>query len=128
MSISDAMDTLNAETVFERDVTWEECVKSLPDDDCHYFIYNLSLTKQFDFSKDVQITTNQFAFISWIPGKSSVKKRMIAASAKSVITKDLFNQKFELDWTLGDRAELDLEERMNDLRRIRKYQDIVEIK
>ncbi len=61
MSISDAMDILNVETVFERDVTWKECVKSLPDNDCRYFVYDLSLTKQFDFSEDVKITTNQFS-------------------------------------------------------------------
>ena len=126
MSISDTLDALVVESVVNNDSTWKQVTDQLPDNDCRYFVYDLELTKQFDFN-DVQMTNRQCAFVSWIPAKSSVKKRMLTASAKGLIKETLFKQKFELDWSLGDRGDLDLEERFEDLIKIRKFRDIIKM-
>ena len=91
-----------------------------------YFVYDLQLTKQYGFN-DVKMTNRNCAFVAWIPTKSNIRRKMLTASAKAVIKQDLFRQKFELDWSLGDRCDLDLDDRFDDMKKTRKFQDIIKI-
>ena len=87
----------------------------------------MTMTKKYNFN-DVKMSSKNLAFVAWVPEKSNVKKRMMSATVRPLIHENLFNRKFDINWTFGDRFDLDLEERFDDLKRMRRYKDIVELK
>merc|ERR1712110_702016 len=97
LTLSDSLDELVVDSVVENEQAWKNLTDMLPDDDCRYFVYNLTLTKEYGFN-DVEMEIKQSAFVAWIPTKSNIRKRMLTASAKGLIKETLFKQKFELDW------------------------------
>ena len=52
---------------------------------------------------------------------------MITASSKAVIKTDIFKQKFALDFSTGDRLDLELDEVFKDIQRMRQFNGVTNI-
>ena len=106
---------------------WVSAVSSLSEADVRFLVYDLEMVKRFNFN-DVTMTSRNVALVSWVPEKAPVKKRMLSATVRPLLNEELFRRKFDLDWTFGDRLDLDLEERVKDLKRMRRYKDVVQVR
>ena len=73
------------------------------------------------------MTNRKLIFTTWIPTISTVKKRMITASSKAVIKTDIFKQKFALDFSTGDRLDLELDEVFKDIQIMRQFNGVTKI-
>ena len=102
-------------------------VSSLSEADVRFLVYDLEMVKRFNFN-DVTMTSRNVALVSWVPEKAPVKKRMLSATVRPILNEELFRRKFDIDWTFGDRLDLDLEERVKDLKRMRRYKDVVQVR
>ena len=127
LTLSDSLEGLVVHSVIENGQSWNEFVKTLPDGDCRYFVYDMELTKTYEFN-DVEMKIRKYAFVTWVPIKSSVKKRMMTASYKGTIKENLFEQKFDLDWCLDDRCDLELDDRFCEMKKTGKYSNITKIR
>ena len=87
----------------------------------------MSLEGNFYNFSDVVMTNRKLTFTTWIPTISSVKKRMMTASTKPLIKTDIFKQKFELDFSTGDRLDLELDEIFKDIQRMRQFKGVTKI-
>ena len=79
----------------------------------------MKLTKEYGFN-DVKIINIQYPFVAWIPMKSNtkcIKKKIITAPYKSTIKEILFEEKFELDWSLCDPCDLGHDDRFDNVKR-----------
>ena len=126
LTLSDSLDGLVVHSVIKNGQSWNEFVKTLPDGDCRYFVYDMELTKNYEFN-DVEMKIRKYAFVTWVPITSSVKKRMITASYKATIKENLFEQKFDLDWCLDGRCDLKLDDRFCEMKNTGKYSNITKI-
>merc|ERR1719378_1203627 len=125
--ISDDLDEVLLAKVISSKSDWKSMASSLSDRDCYYIVYDLTLTRQL-LGLQKELIQRKIAFLTWIPMKSSVKKRMMTASAKAHIKDTLFQQKFEIDWTLDDRNSLELDDRLDDMKKEIKFKEIISIR
>ncbi|XP_049595868.1 cofilin-2 [Syngnathus scovelli] len=98
--ISDDKKSIIVDT--ENQVKWNQedpygtFVKMLPEDDCRYIVFDVSYVTNDSGDK------TQLVFISWAPESAPISRKMVHASSKSYIKKEL---ELSNEWSLTDKAE-----------------------
>merc|ERR1712176_1370299 len=83
----------------EKEATFDEFAKKLPDGDCRYAVYDVKINTKSGGE------TNKLIFISWSDDNASVKPKMLYASSKDALKKTLSGINDEYQAT--ERADLD---------------------
>ncbi|KAF9313878.1 cofilin [Podila horticola] len=74
--------TIEVEKTSEVSATYDDFVKELPTDDCRYAVYD------FDYTLP-EGPRNKIVFYTWSPDTSKIKAKMIYASSKDALRKQL---------------------------------------
>ncbi|XP_077395495.1 cofilin-1-A-like [Festucalex cinctus] len=75
---------------------FEKFIAHLPRDDCRYVVFDVKYVTKDSGEKD------SLVFISWNPESSSVRRKMLHASSKGYIKKEL---DLEKEWCINDMEE-----------------------
>ncbi|KAF9364328.1 cofilin [Mortierella sp. NVP85] len=93
---------------------YEEFVKSVPQDECRWFVYDFEYTHT-DESTGHQGQRNKVLFISWAPDGAKIKPKMIYASSREGLRRKLTGIQAEIQGT--DLSEIDHEAVLNKINR-----------
>ncbi|KAI9278604.1 actin depolymerizing factor [Phascolomyces articulosus] len=95
----------NKEIVVEKTApetaTYDEFLQCLPADEPRYAVYD------FDYEKPDAGARNKITFYSWIPDTSKIRAKMLYASSKDALRKNLVGLAIEIQGT--DFSEVDYE-------------------
>ncbi|KAB5557559.1 hypothetical protein DKX38_008468 [Salix brachista] len=80
---------------------YEDFTASLPDNDCRYAVYD------FDFVTSENCQKSKIFFIAWSPSTSRIRAKMLYATSKERIRRELDGIHYEIQAT--DPTEMDLE-------------------
>ncbi|KAJ8899341.1 hypothetical protein K2173_018315 [Erythroxylum novogranatense] len=81
--------------------SYEDFTSALPDSDCRYAVYD------FDFVTSENCQKSKIFFISWSPSTSRIRAKMLYATSKDRLRRELDGVHYEIQAT--DPTEMDLE-------------------
>ncbi|KAJ3674506.1 hypothetical protein LUZ60_005122 [Juncus effusus] len=81
--------------------SYEEFLASLPEDDCRYAVYD------FDFVTEEGCQKSKIFFFAWSPSISRIRAKMLYATSKDRIRRELDGIHYEIQAT--DLSEMDIE-------------------
>uniref|UniRef100_A0A0D3JRT7 ADF-H domain-containing protein n=1 Tax=Emiliania huxleyi (strain CCMP1516) TaxID=280463 RepID=A0A0D3JRT7_EMIH1 len=82
--------------------SFDDFTKNFPDNDCRYAVLDVEIKTKSG------ATANKLVFVSWSDDNASIKPKMLYASSKDALKKELTGIYAEYQAT--DRSELDLDE------------------
>ncbi|KAI7854816.1 hypothetical protein BDC45DRAFT_507019 [Circinella umbellata] len=94
----------NSEIVVEKtaeSADYDEFLKQLPENEPRYAVYD------FDYEKPGEGARNKITFYSWIPDTSKIRAKMLYASSKDALRRNLVGLAIEIQGT--DYSEVDHE-------------------
>jgi len=97
--ITDDKKFIEIETKGEKDATFEDFCKCLPDGSCRYGVLDVEISTKSG------ATTNKLIFVAWSDDNASVKPKMLYASSKDALKKGLSGINDEYQAT--ERGDLD---------------------
>ena len=80
---------------------YDDFTASLPDDDCRYAVFD------FDFVTSENCQKSKIFFISWSPDASRIRAKMLYATSKDRLRRELDGVHYEVQAT--DPTEMDIE-------------------
>lgn len=81
--------------------SYNDFTASLPENDCRYAVFD------FDFVTSENCQKSKIFFISWSPDQSQIRAKMLYATSKERIRRELDGVHYEIQAT--DPAEMDIE-------------------
>ncbi|KAI9499289.1 hypothetical protein BDB00DRAFT_227807 [Zychaea mexicana] len=94
----------NKEIVVEKtaeDATYDQFLECLPADEPRYAVYD------FDYEKVGEGQRNKITFYAWIPDTSKIRQKMLYASSKDALRKNLVGLAIEIQGTDFSEVEYD---------------------
>nr|XP_043618912.1 actin-depolymerizing factor-like [Erigeron canadensis]XP_043618913.1 actin-depolymerizing factor-like [Erigeron canadensis] len=88
--------------------SYEDFISELPENDCRYAVFD------FDFVTSDNCQKSKIFFIAWSPESSQIRAKMLYATSKSKLRRDLDGVHYEIQATDPEEMELGaLRERVN---------------
>jgi len=88
----------------DKDMTYEEFIKTLPSDHCRYAIYNFDFEHSY-MGTDITAKCERILLLLWCPSSARIREKMLFASSKRSIRKALEGVQIEIQGT--DYSEVD---------------------
>ncbi|KAF9331687.1 cofilin [Podila minutissima] len=98
--LSEDNKSIEVEKTSEASATYDDFVQQLPEDDCRYAVYD------FDYTLP-DGPRNKIVFFTWSPDNSKIKAKMIYASSKDALRKQLQGIGAEIQGTDFDEVHHD---------------------
>ncbi|KAI9231996.1 MAG: hypothetical protein BYD32DRAFT_429447 [Podila humilis] len=99
--ISDDLKSIEIEKSSDASATYDDFLGDLPGDDCRYAIYD------FDYTIP-EGPRNKIVFFTWSPDNSKIKSKMIYASSKDALRRQLVGIGSEIQGTDFDEVTYDV--------------------
>ncbi|KAL1922269.1 uncharacterized protein VTP21DRAFT_9808 [Calcarisporiella thermophila] len=95
--LNDTKTEIIVETSVEQ-ASYDDFVESLPPSECRYAVYD------FDFEKPGEGARNKICFYTWSPDSSKIRDKMLYASSKDALRKQLVGIGAEIQGTSFDEV------------------------
>ncbi|KAK2998143.1 hypothetical protein RJ639_026596 [Escallonia herrerae] len=100
--IEEKIQEVTVEKVGQPEESYDDFASSLPADECRHAVYD------FDFTTDENCQKSKIFFIAWSPDTSRVRSKMLYASTKDRIKRELDGIQVELQATDPSEMSIDI--------------------